>query len=165
MPEVSNKAINQNEIRNVSSVKLLRDREISIPTPDSEREMAIRCIDWKRLEKKLGRIGDTPKDFSVLYGIVFGFCGSAALTIIPLMLTKDLPAWVMPTYIIAVIASFLLGCFIFYFNRIQRNTVKTTISDLLEDVKDIGSNFPLEQIQNGEIIDTAVVNNSNSVDP
>src|SRR5208337_2696939 len=98
-----NEGLNQEVIQSSSfnnEVRVNRDRTISIPSPDSDREMAIRCADWRMLERRLTvAASDPPKDYSTLYGIFFGLSGSAWLSLIPLAIIKNLPTWVLPSYI------------------------------------------------------------------
>ena len=108
-------------------------------SPNSDREMAIRCTDWNRLEKRLARLSDYPKDYSALYGIFFGLFGSACLSIIPLAITRDLPPWVLPLYIVFTAACLFSGIFVLVFDKKVRKMHRTIVADLLEDVREIGS--------------------------
>lgn len=136
--------------RNAGCVKVTRDLQISIPSSESERVMAIRCADWKRLDKRLEDAVVIPTDFSTLYGILFGLSGSAWLAVIPLAHTEDLPAWVLPTSIAIAFGTFILGCFVVCFSRVQRKTRKTMMTTLIDDVRDIGSRFTEESTGGGE---------------
>jgi hypothetical protein len=142
-----------NSSHNGGLVNVKRELQISIPSPESERVMAVRCADWKRLERGLNCVLDIPTNFSTLYGVLFGFGGSATLAIISLTYIKDLPAWVMPTFIALSVAFLFAGGFVVFFSRIQRKTRKTIMTNLLDDVRDIGSRYALEPTKGGEIID------------
>ncbi len=141
MTERSNQNLIQPPILNAPSVRVRADRTISISSPDSDREMAIRCTDWNRLEKRLARSSDYPKDYSTLYGIFFGLFGSACLSIIPLAITRDLPPWVLPLYIVFTAACLFGGIFVLVFDKKVRIMQRTIVADLLEDVREIGSRF------------------------
>lgn len=123
---------------------------ISTPSPDSVREMSIRWTDLNKLKRGLTDALDIPTDYSVLYGLFFGFSGSALLACISFTFSKDLPSWVMPTSIALVIASFLFGCGTVYFSRVLRKIRRKTISNLLADVEEIERRF--ESAQQGNII-------------
>lgn len=150
---------------NAGYVQVPRDRTISIPSPDSDREMAIRCADWKMLEKRLIAASDPPKNYSTLYGIFFGLSGSASISLMPLAITKDLPAWVLPSYIAFAVACLFCGIFVVIYSRDQRKTRKTTMTALLEDIKEIGSRFTAGSTPDGQIIDETVVEDSNRAIP
>ncbi len=135
---------------NAGFVQVQRPRTISIPSPDSDREMAIRCADWKMLEKRLTATSNPPKNYSTLYGTLFGLSGSAVLSLIPLANTKDLPAWVLPSYGAFAFTCAFCGIFTFFLTRGQQKIYKTTITDLLDYVKEIGSRFAPRLIQDDE---------------
>jgi len=130
-----------------------RKRSISLPSPDSDREMSIRWSDLNNLKRGLTDALDIPTDFSVVYGLFFGFSGSALLACISLAFIKDLPPWVMPTSIALAVGSFIFGCGTVFFSRILRKIRRKTISNILDDVKEIERRFPEESAQQGEIID------------
>lgn len=161
--------LNQDGIQSSSvspgSVQVRRDQIISIPSPDSDREMIIRWSDFNNLKRGLTDALDIPTDFSVLYGLLFGFSGSASLACISLTFTKDLPTWVMPTSIALAVGSCLVGCVIFYFSRIFRKIRRKTISNILDDVKEIERRFPEESAQNRQLIDATADEASNPDSP
>jgi hypothetical protein len=88
-----------------------RDESIDLPQPESEGRLAIRRQDWKRLKARIQRTDDS-WGLSVVYSTLFGFAGSAGLSIIPIAATKDLPAWVAPLYVCLFLFS-LLSAFVF----------------------------------------------------
>ncbi len=164
MTERLNQDIIQSSSVNAGSVRVRRDRTISIPSPDSDREMAIRCADWKMLEKRLTTASDPPKDYSTLYGTFFGLSGAAWLSLVPLAFTKDLPTWILPAHTAFAVACLFCGIFTVVVNRDQRNTRKTMMTALLDDVKEIGNRFTPGAIPGGQISDATVIEASNRVD-
>jgi hypothetical protein len=153
MTERLNNLISQTPTPSTGCLQVAAQRNISIPSPDSDREMAIRCADWKRLERGLTQASDPPKEYSTLYGILFGLSGSAGLSLKPLAMTKDLPNWVLPAYIVFTVACLFCGLFVVFFSRGQRRTRMKMISDLLDDVREIGSRFVPPEMQDGQIVD------------
>jgi hypothetical protein len=142
MPENLNPNPIQPTLTSCGSVRVETHREISIPATAYDREMAVRCTDWDRLQRRLtARLAD-PKNYSTLYGILFGLGGSTGLSIIPLENTTGLPPWVLPLYYVATVALFAGGLFVLHFDRQARRTRQTEMTDLLDDVKEIGSRFP-----------------------
>jgi hypothetical protein len=150
---------------NAGYVQVPRDRTISIPSPDSDREMAIRCADWTMLERRLSSLLIPPKDYSNLYSALFGIGGSALLYLIPLAFTKDIPAWVLWLYGTFTAIFLLCGAFTFFLSRDYRNTRNTMMTALLEDIKEIGSRFTPGSIPGGQIIDETVVEDSSQANP
>jgi len=153
MTERSSQITTQNPMRDAGYIRVPRDLNISIPSPDSDRVMAIRWADWKRLERSLTNALDPPKDYSTLYGVFFGLSGSAFLSLISLAIIKDLPAWVLPSYIGFALIPLACGILTVYFSRLLRGTRRTMITDLLEEVREIGKTFSPGPTQDGEIID------------
>jgi len=141
MTERLNNLITPNQPCASGCLEVPDKRTISLPSPDSDREMAIRCSDWKRIERGLEDALDLPTDFSTLYGILFGLSGSSGFSLIPLAMTKDLPVWVLPAYIAFTSAFLFCGVFVFFFSREQRKKRKKMLSDLLEHIKEIGDRF------------------------
>jgi hypothetical protein len=161
MPERLSQDIAQSSSVNAGYVQMRRERTISIPSPDSDREMAIRCADWKMLETRLTAALNPPKDYSALYGTLFGLSGSAGLSLIPLSITKDLPAWVLPAYGAIAVACLFCGIFTVFLSRDQRKTRKTMMTILLDDVREIGSRFAPGPTQGEQNIGAIVVEVSN----
>lgn len=155
MPQSSSPITTQNPLCHTGSVQVQRNLEISIPSPDSDRGMAIRCADWKRLEKNLAYVSNPPKDYSALYSALLGFSGSAWLSLIPFAITKNLPAWVMPSSIALAATSLFCGIFVVVLGRDQRKTRKTMLTALLDDVTEIGSRFAIGPTPDRQIIDAS----------
>lgn len=143
--------------QNFGCVQVPRNLEISIPSPDSDRVIAIRWADWKRLERSLADASAPPKDYSSLHSALFGFSGSAWLALIPLAITKDLPSWVFPSSVALAVASLFCGIFVVVLSRDQRNTRKTMMTALLDDVKEIGGRFTFGETTGQELTGSAVV--------
>jgi hypothetical protein len=120
-----------------------RDVYIDVPPPHRERRLAIRYADWDRLKANLQRLAATlGHDFlSIVYSVLFGFAGSSGLSIIPILKTKDLPAWVAPSYIISTIAALLLGgvCAVLDWNN--RAEVRGNVQYIVNEMGKIDSMF------------------------
>lgn len=148
--------LNQDGIQSSSSIdgnlRVRRDLEISIPSPESDRLMSIRCADWNMLQRRLTAASDSPKDYSTLYGTLFGLSGSAFITLIPIGMTKDLPSWIIPAYWIFAFAFLFCGIFTVIISRDQRKLRKTAMTNLLEDFKEISERYTLTSIQGEQII-------------
>lgn len=71
---------------------------IAIPSEEHESLMAIRFADWQRLKRQLSRYSKPIPRLSNAYSILFSVGAAAGLSIIPLHLSKGLPAWVVPLY-------------------------------------------------------------------
>lgn len=156
MTQNSSQITTPNSSCNSGSVRVPRNLEISIPSPDSDRVMAIRCTDWIRLERSLTDASAPPKEYSALYGVLFGFSGSAFLSVIPLTITKDLPPWVLSSTIALVVASLFCGIFVVIISRDQQIIRKTMMTALLEDVKEIGNRYNRESTEGEQIMNSAV---------
>ena len=144
----------QNPFYNVGCVQVQRNQEIAFPSPDSDRGIVIRCDDFKRLKRSLTNASAPPKDYSALASGLLCFSGSAWLSLIPLAITKGLPAWVLPSDIALAGASLLCGIFVIFLGRDQRKSRKTMMSDLLENFTEIENRyrFPLGPTQVRQII-------------
>lgn len=157
MPDRLNPPTIQISSHDAGCVQVRMNRKISIPTPDSDREMAIRCADWKMLERRLVIASDPPKDYSSMYWFLFGLSGSAGFSLIPLAATKDLSAWVLPSFGALTVVFLLCGIFAAFLTRDLRRTRKTIMTTLLDDVKEIGARFTFEPTQSQGNVDPTVV--------
>lgn len=122
-----------------------RNVSISVPSPEAIREISIRWMDLLKLKRGITDASEIPFDYSVLYGIFFGFGGSAILACIPLAVTKDLPAWVIPTSIALAIGPIVMGCLTLYFSRILQRSRGKTLANVLADVEEIEQRFQSTQ--------------------
>lgn len=165
MPDRLNNDTIQSPFQDAGCVRVPMDRKISIPSPDSDQEMAIRCADWKMLERRLAAASDPPKDYSVVHSALFGFSGSAWLSLIPLAIIKDLPAWVMPSSIALAVSSLLCGIFAVFLSRDQRRIRRTIMTGLLDDVKEIGARFTFGQTASQELTGSMVVDPPSQTTP
>lgn len=157
MPERLNNNTIQSSMHDAGCVRVQTDRKISIPSPDSDREMAIRCADWNMLERRLTAASAPPRDYSSLYWFFFGLSGSAWLSLAPLAITKDLPAWVLPSYGAFAVTFLVCGIVTVFLSRDQRRMRQTIMTGLLEDVKEIGGRFSFGQTAGEELTGSTVV--------
>jgi len=124
-----------------TSVNWNRAESISVPAPDREGRLAVRRADWDRIKRSLANCTRKPSLLPVWYSILFGVSGSAGLTIVPLLVTKDLPAWVLPAYIIATLASGLMAWILVRLDKERETTSGSEIALIQSDMKDVESAF------------------------
>lgn len=129
-----------------------RDESIAVPSPDSEGRMAIRCSDWARIKRKLSDILKPPSRLQIVYSILFGVAGSSALSIIPLAIAKNLPAWVLPLYICVFLFSLVGGSVFVYVEKENLKKRRADIKEIETDMNEIESVFELEREDPGRLV-------------
>ncbi|WP_153306304.1 hypothetical protein [Desulfatiglans anilini] len=125
-------------------IQIERNFQISIPLSSSERGIAVRLSDWKRIKRDLIKASTPTKSYSPLYSALLGFSGSALLSVFPHAIIQDLPAWMLPTSIALVFAPLLCAFLVIYLDRDLRSRHKSMIEELLADIDEIGSRFNLD---------------------
>ena len=123
--------------KQASSERIVTQRvAVSVPSPDSERRMEIRCADWERIKSAIYEVSHPISWLSRASSIFFGISGTAGLSIIPLTSSQGLPPWVIPTYICSLVFTLILGVVFLVLDRQGRARRK---SDLLKIKKDMES--------------------------
>jgi hypothetical protein len=120
-----------------SELKLTREERISIPPPDSERRMAIRCADWDRIKNNIYRISEPISFLRVVYSIIYGAAATAGLTLIPLAFTEGLPSWIIPLYICISFFGFLCATVFLLLDRKTRSNRVDETFNIARDMDEI----------------------------
>ena len=81
--------------------------QITLPSTESEKRIAIRFIDWNRLKRYIDEKQESIFNLSIPYSILYGVSGSAGLSLIPLFFSTGLPSWTIPLYICITLFSLL----------------------------------------------------------
>src|SRR5882724_5117751 len=103
--------------------------QIAVPAPTTEDRVAIRRLDWSRIRRNLLRCNEPQFSLSVWYSILFGFSASSFLSIAPIAVTKDLPVWVLPVYILTSLSSLFLGTVLVWLDKRLNRQRRSQIAD------------------------------------
>jgi len=114
---------------------------VSLPSRDYERMIAVRIFDWKRLKNNIEKLLSYDSDLSTIYSILFGISGSAGLSIIPIYMTNDLPSWITPAYIIVFLFSLFTAIIFFYLDIKARDKLLKDKKLVVEDIESIEKFF------------------------
>ena len=121
--------------------------QIAVPAPATEARVAIRRLDWARIRRNLLRCNTPQPTLSVWYAIFFGFSASSFLSIAPIAVTKDLPAWVLPAYILTAFFSLVLGIVLVWLDRRLNQQRRSQIADLDADMDEIERTFAAQGVE------------------
>jgi hypothetical protein len=124
-----------------------QNTQIAVPAPTTEARVAIRRLDWSRIRRNLLRCNEPPFSLSVWYSILFGFSASSFLSIAPIAVTKDLPVWVLPAYILATFFSLLLGTVLVWLDKRLNRQRRSQIEDLDADMDEIERTFDAQVVE------------------
>lgn len=119
---------------------------IAIPTQGTESRLAIRRSDWSRIRRNLARCNELQFNLSVWYSICFGIAASAGASILPIGVTKDLPAWVWSLYICVTGASLFLGIVLVFLDKHLARERRSQIQDIDTDMNDIERAFESQNV-------------------
>jgi len=127
--------------RNNSVIEWERAEKISIPSPDLERRIAIRYIDWSRCKRKIMRIKAPIPRLHLVYSGLFGISASSVLSIITHSGSENISPWILPLY--SCIFFFSLVCAIVFVivDLKLRERRKSDLEELSEDMNEIESTF------------------------
>lgn len=130
------------------------NREVQTAIPFDSTEMSIRCMDWKRIRRKISNL---PSGISSLKGISSFSCGifiSAAFTLVPLY-QSNVPTeqWVKTTFIVAAVVSLITAIVTFILGREKGEMVKMTKEEILKDMSEIDETFfpQSKQVSQGKV--------------
>ena len=123
------------------SLKWKRDESIDLPIPESEGRLAIRHQDWKRIKGKIRHFDTKPSKLPVIYSVLFGFAGSAGLSIIPIATTKDLPPWILPLFICFFGFGLLCALVFVLIERRNKEKEQSVQIDIIEEMTEIEGMF------------------------
>lgn len=118
-----------------------RSTQIALPSPESYREMTIRQDDLIRLKRNLKQLAGFKKNFTALYGVMFGIGGSATFSLGSLWNVTNLPTWVFPTHVVVAIAAILFGLFVVYVQATMKTQYKISVENIILDIEDIEKRF------------------------
>ena len=124
-----------------NSICIRREDPLVVPPQNSDRRIAIRVSDWRRIKANLSRAAEPTPDFSGVYCALFGFSGSALLSAIPIALAHGLPAWVVPLHVCLIVFSSLCGWVMVRLSKHVRKFRRSSIAGILADVKEIDRTF------------------------
>lgn len=101
----------------------------------------IRVSDWTRLKRIINGIIPNKRIFQVISSIFFGMFVSALFTLISFSNAKDLDSWVMPTTWVILLVSFIGGAFLLILDKIQKDMITNSTSDVLNEMIEIENGF------------------------
>ncbi len=120
------------------------EESIAVPSPDQEKRMAVRIADWDRIRDRLSQISDPFAWVPIIYSILFGVAGTSGLSIIPICLTENRPAWVIPLYIIITFLSLFTGSAFVAIYRIFLRKRKSGTTGIVKDMDSIEAMFGMQ---------------------
>lgn len=118
----------------MADINVDRTIPVSIPSPKQERLMGVRFFDWERIRGRVSRISENKPSLSIWYPSMFGISISAALSVWPVSVTRDLPSWVTALYVFAAIGFFVMGVVLWRFDRNLNTNVAQEAKDIVTDM-------------------------------
>jgi hypothetical protein len=117
-----------------------RDEYIVVPPADHDRRLAIRYRDWGRLQGDIRRAGQSEHGFlAILWPLCFGVAATSLFSIMPMVSAKDLPAWVIPSYVAATVAGVALGSVFAFLHWKLAETVRGNLEEIIAEMGRIGA--------------------------
>ena len=120
-----------------NEISINRSFSIAVPSEDSDVCMAIRRLDWERINKRLSVVKKSKSKLPIIYSIFFGIAASFGVSIIPLASSEGLPAWVIPLYICVFIFSLITAFVFVYVDNKNKTNEDQNIQYILEDMESV----------------------------
>jgi hypothetical protein len=118
-----------------------RSENIAIPSVARDDRLAMRRADWNRIKRCISQCKQPSDTMQIIYSILAGFSGSAALTLITLIFTEKKPAWAIPMFICLTIFSAVSAVALWKSDQQSGNKFVIQLSAIREDMADIETQF------------------------
>ena len=133
-----------------SFVQMDRPMKISIPSPEQDRMIAVRDFDWQRIKGRVSRISKKEVSLSIWYPSLFGIAITSGLSIWPVSMTKDLPAWVTPSYVICTVTFLAMGGILMWLDRKVATNKIMDVDEIMADMEKVESLFSDNHEEEGQ---------------
>lgn len=114
-----------------------RSQQIAVPSSDQDSLLAIRHLDWKRIKNRVSKIAERRTPLSLWYPTLFAIGITSGLSIYPISITKDLPSWVTPLYVLTTIFSFFVGGVFMLLDRKYKGDTASEVLDIKSDMEEV----------------------------
>lgn len=126
-------------MKNVLTVKT--QDNVHLPSSEARQCYSVRRLDWQRFKRNLDRVATRHREFELWWALCFGFAAPTLISVIPLAIATDVPAWVVPAYLISAIAATLIGLVLRRMGKQDKSASSQTCTDVLEDMADTERSF------------------------
>lgn len=126
------------------TLNVKRQEQIALPSPKHEKRMAIRYSDWERVRRNLATALKPVPKLTEAYYFLFGFAGSAFLSLLPLLYAEKLPAWVNPLFFLIFIFSLACGIIFVSLEKKLKGTSISNLDSIMTDMAEIEKVFSQE---------------------
>lgn len=117
-----------------------RDEYIVVPPAEHDRRLAVRYRDWERLQQDVRKAGRSELGFlAILWPLSFGVAATSLFSIMPMASARDLPAWVIPSYMAATVAGIALGSVFALLHWKLAKTVRGNLEEIVAEMGRIGA--------------------------
>jgi hypothetical protein len=119
-----------------------RKRRILLPAKAADEYMLLPIREFRRLSQRIEE-ELTPRSDSLpaAYYTLFGAAVATGVSIPPLLASKGLPNWIVPTFIVAACAFLVLGLALVLVSRIVRRGRKKSASEIVREMRDLEATY------------------------
>jgi predicted membrane channel-forming protein YqfA (hemolysin III family) len=124
-------------------VRVQSETTISLPLRESERTLAVRHLEWKRVRRRVERLKD-PSHQGGSGGALFflGVSVTAGFSILALFAGSEQPrSWVVAIYATATVSSLLLAGTWHHFSKRSGRTRRDEVLEICTEMDDIEARF------------------------
>src|SRR5688572_23179660 len=109
-------------------LNIKRETPLTLPSPKSEEQMALRRAEWQRLRKRVGRLTDPLAGASSWAATFLGLALGGAVSLASVVgATEHRKSWVVPTLGVSSIACFVIAVFAFWVHTKMRASRKDDV--------------------------------------
>ena len=126
--------------------KLNYKKDESVYLPSDDGSYSIRKFDWNRIKRIVDNTGNEKDiNFKVIYSILYGVGGSTGISIIPILFADNLPAWVIPLYIIGALFSIGIAVVLTLMDNKTKKNKELDINEIKTEMEELENLFPQQQ--------------------
>lgn len=124
-----------------------QERRIALPPAGSDEMIGIRKEELAMLKQRCERLKRPLRTLPIWYSILFGIAGTGFASIIPLSVTDDLAAWVVPVYLTASILLLVFGLALLLIDSVDKRSHGDDVDTLIEEVQTLQQRYEPENVQ------------------
>lgn len=114
-----------------------RRTPLVLPSEEAEEAFLMRFAEWERLRTRIEKLKNPIANASTWSATFLGLAVSFGLSLYPIVTATENPeAWVVPTFVVATIACFLLSLFTFWVHRKMAKVTQDAVDEICGDMND-----------------------------
>jgi hypothetical protein len=119
---------------------VVREEQISVPAPATERRMGVRCLDWERIKNRISEV-DIKEPVSILQQAYFFLFAVAVTAGLSIMIVLPLGPWITSVYSCVSVFSLVCGIIFVFLDRKFYSEKKSELKKIVMEMEIIEKTF------------------------